>query len=983
MKNQQADTCVDVTQVSSVSTAFVLPFLLIITLQVFLGVFSLEIMADIRAYTEGESHWSKAQKASIRALNEYAASAHENDYRQALRYLDVTSGDRQARLEMDKAQPDLGAIQAGFVGGGVAPGEVSGMVWLYRHMGFVPDVRAAITTWRAADAELDRLRLLADQLHQQIGRAPRDPQAIGAVLGNINRLDDNFSHLEDDFSHALARAGAVAQFTLKLAMLGAGLSLFALGLYYMRRVLAKNLQYQAMLTKSSERFNLALAGSNAGLWDWDIASNQIYCSPWIQRLLGYGDREQSYRAADFVQLVHPEDRRRNRRAIEAHLQGAAPYDIELRLCSTDGIAHWCRVVASVIRDAAGRPLRMVGSVSDVTERRQQERALFAEKERAQVTLGSIADAVIRTEIDGTVSYLNHAAEQLLKRAAASACGQPLMQVLQGRYAHNHEPLADPVAPIIAQRGAAGEAGADITLVRPDGSEVAIDLSIALIHDHAGAAVGTVLVLHDISREREHAEQLLHQATHDELTGLYNRRAFQAQLQVQLRTTHPGAPQHALLYLDLDQFKVVNDTCGHQAGDELIRQISAILKAGLRPCDCFARLGGDEFGIFLAECSPREAAVVAEQIRQSVREFRFVWRDKFFSVGVSIGLLNFQAQQYSLAELMSLADMACYVAKEKGRNRVHQHLGEDAELSARQGEMKWVMRLREALEQHDFCLYAQPIVDLRGGEPSGRHIEVLLRLRTEPNAAILPAAFIPTAERYNLMPALERWVVSETFATLAKRRSLGDDVAIEICAINLSGSSLGDPEFLDFVLAQQALHQVPLTTICFEITETAAVTNLPDALHFIETLRAHGCRFSLDDFGAGMSSFAYLKHLPVDFLKIDGALIKDIACDATDYAMVESINTIGHLMNKTTVAEFVESEETLLCLRAIGVDLAQGFVLAEPVPFSFAPDISGAGQLWPARDAAAPQACDAHASGDAALALAAAASGAGAAGHLPL
>jgi len=933
MKSPKGITRLDLNRAASVSKAVILPFLLIITLQIFLGIFSLEVMTDIRAYTQGESRWSKAQKASVRALNVYAASGREDDYRQALRFLDVTQADHAARLGMDQAAPDYPAIRANMLKGGVRPDETGGMMWLYRNFGFVPDLRRAIAIWVESDIELDKLRVLAGQLQQQIHTDPNDHASVEALLARINQLDDTFTQLEEGFSAALGRAAAATQWALKLAILGTGFSLFVLGILYMRWVLAKNLQYQDMLMKNTERFNLALEGSNAGLWDWDIANDEIYCSRWIQRLLGYGDQDVKYSAAEFVQLVYPADRLRNRLALEAHLCAAAPYDIELRMCAKDGSVRWCRVLATASRDALGVPTRMVGSMSDITERREQDMALFAEKERAQVTLASIADAVIRTEMDGTISYLNKAAEKLLKCEAHQIRGRPLMEILHGVYDTNRQPIKDPVAQIVAGRPSVAGAAQSILLVRADGTEVAIDQSIAPIRDHTGATVGTVLVLHDISREREHAEQLLHQATHDELTGLLNRRAFQAQLLNHLNALHEGSAQHALLYLDLDQFKIVNDTCGHQAGDELIRQIGTILKARLRSGDCFARLGGDEFGIFLADCPPPQAWQRAEEIRRTVCEFRFVWRTKFFSVGVSIGLINFTARQFSLAELMSLADMACYVAKEKGRNRVHQHAGDDLELSARQGEMKWVTRLRDALDQQQFCLYAQPIVDLRSDQLPGAHIEILVRLQGEPNALIMPTAFLPSAERYNLMPSIDRWVVNQTFATLAKRQVFSNGVPIKTVAINLSGSSIGDPDFLAFVFEQQLRHKVPFELICFEITETAAVANLTDALHFIEALRARGCRFSLDDFGAGMSSFAYLKHLPVDYLKIDGGFIQDIANDPTDFAMVQAINTIGHLMKKLTIAEFVENQETLDILRTIGVDYVQGFILAKPEPFT--------------------------------------------------
>jgi diguanylate cyclase (GGDEF)-like protein len=441
------------------------------------------------------------------------------------------------------------------------------------------------------------------------------------------------------------------------------------------------------------------------------------------------------------------------------------------------------------------------------------------------------------------------------------------------------------------------------------------------------------VLHDVSRERQYAAKLSYQASHDSLTGLINRAEFERRLGLALQSAAQMGRHHAVMYLDLDQFKVVNDTCGHAAGDQLMRQVSTLLQHCLREGDTLARLGGDEFGVLLENCPPEAALRIADKLRQTVTDFHFAWAHLSFNIGVSIGLVNVEDGLFTLAEVMRAADTACYMAKENGRNRVQVYHPEDSEINIRQGEMEWVGRLQKALDENRFVLYAQDIVRVNLAERAGTHCELLVRMLDESGNLVPPMAFIPAAERYNLMPAIDRWVIRTAFATLSRLRADPAGERIDLCAINLSGASIGDDRFLDFVREQLALFSVPPQCICFEITETAAIAKLDKAAHFINELRALGCRFSLDDFGAGMSSFAYLKHLPVDFLKIDGVFVKDMADDPIDRAMVEAINSVGHVMGKQTIAEFVDSDRVITALREIGVDFAQGYGVAKPRPFA--------------------------------------------------
>jgi diguanylate cyclase (GGDEF)-like protein len=426
-------------------------------------------------------------------------------------------------------------------------------------------------------------------------------------------------------------------------------------------------------------------------------------------------------------------------------------------------------------------------------------------------------------------------------------------------------------------------------------------------------------------------RLSYQATHDTLTGLINRREFEARVERALASARSHGQVHTLCYLDLDQFKVVNDTCGHVAGDELLRQLSTLLQSRLRERDTLARLGGDEFGVLLENCDAASAQPIAELLRQTVKDFRFFWQERAFGIGVSIGMVEINADSGNLASLLSAADAACYAAKDLGRNRVHVYQEQDGEVERRRGEMQWAVRIGQAMEENRFRLYRQPILPLAEGSPWPAHQEILLRLLLDDGQPVLPMAFIPAAERYNLMPAIDRWVISKVCSLF--HECFGDDPNGPILTVNLSGHSLCDDNFLGFVERQFDLNGVPHGRICFEITESAAITNLREAIHFIEAMKSKGCTFSLDDFGSGLSSFNYLKNLPVDYLKIDGAFVRDMDTDPMDEAMVEAIHRIGRVVGLRTIAECVESAAILERLKRIGVDYVQGDWLAAPVPLT--------------------------------------------------
>ncbi len=468
----------------------------------------------------------------------------------------------------------------------------------------------------------------------------------------------------------------------------------------------------------------------------------------------------------------------------------------------------------------------------------------------------------------------------------------------------------------------------------DGSIVWIHDVVHIKHDSDPANRRKYGVMLDITEKKNLTAELEYQAAHDSLTTLFNRDAFERRLRMLLDDDLTNQ-EHALCYLDLDQFKVINDACGHLAGDTLLRQLGAILSTKVRRSDMLARLGGDEFGIIMENCSLERAGKIAENLRREIQDFRFVWENRRYNVGVSIGLIPIDQHSGTINEVMSAADMACYAAKDAGRNRIRVYHPNDQELTNRRREMDWVSNIQMALEQDRLHLYIQPIQALQK-EQRNRHFEVLVRMISETGETIPPGAFLPAAERYNLSTKIDQWVVNKTLSWLSNHKQ--QLPKISMVSINLSGLSLNSSSFLRFLLEQLERSAIPCEKLCFEVTETAAISNLSKACQFIESVKSTGCLFALDDFGSGLSSFNYLKNLPVDYLKIDGAFVRDMTSDPIDYEMVRSINEIGHVMGKLTIAEFVEDEMTFNALQRLGVDYAQGYYIGSPVPLYRKPNV---------------------------------------------
>ncbi len=557
-----------------------------------------------------------------------------------------------------------------------------------------------------------------------------------------------------------------------------------------------------------------------------------------------------------------------------------------------------------------------------------ERALFNEKEKILVTLESIGDGVITTDTQGRVELLNPVAERLTGWKMIEARGRSLDDIFIIKNEISRRVIENPVRKCLATRQIVTLANHTI-LESKDGTEYPIEDSAAPIMDKSGDIIGVILVFHDVSGARHMARQMAYQARHDSLTGLVNRGEFETRVKQAISVAREENRTHALLYMDLDQFKIVNDTCGHFAGDELLRKLSVVLNQEIRDTDTIARLGGDEFGILFENCPLDRAIQAAEKIRSLVENFRFEWSERSFEIGISIGLVQIDKETDEISEILSAADVACYIAKENGRNRVHVHHSADEEHVRKRNEMQLVSEISTALEHNRFTLYYQDIITLVPGTISKKYfVEILVRMIDEDGKLIQPVAFIPAAERFHLMSKIDKWVVTNIISLITEHK-----LTNTLIAINLSGHSIAEPGFLEFIVTAINDADVDPRNLCFEITETAAISNLKQAIVFITKLKSLGCYFALDDFGSGLSSFAYLKNLHVDFLKIDGAFVKDMLRDDTDAAMVEAINQIGHIMGLKTIAEYVEDNDILKRVENMHIDFAQGYGLHIPAPFA--------------------------------------------------
>jgi diguanylate cyclase (GGDEF)-like protein/PAS domain S-box-containing protein len=561
---------------------------------------------------------------------------------------------------------------------------------------------------------------------------------------------------------------------------------------------------------------------------------------------------------------------------------------------------------------------------NVRRRQRAERKLRANQDRFRDFAESAADWFWETDSEMRFTYVSRRSQEVLGVHREGLIGLTIDEVFsdaeqQGELTAHPDSHLSELRPFQMQS----------FWRRPDGVRRVISTSGKPIRDIEGTFPGYRGTSRDISDSYSLTEELGYQASHDTLTNLLNRRAFEQRLQTLLSRIKESPGEHALCYLDLDQFKVVNDTCGHVAGDELLKRLAERLQNHVRKRDTVARLGGDEFGVLLEDCPPERAWELVSNLHKSINEFQFVWNDQSFHVGASIGLVPINSSETTLDELLAAADRACYVAKDEGRNRVHLYRTDDEEIANHEGEIRWVSRIQRALEEDRVVICLQPIRPLPPNRSTGEHCEVLVRLIDEKGALVSPTAFLPAAERYNLSVALDQRILDEGLRHFtADPGRLGE---LSIAFINLSSQTFGNESFLDFILERAQFYNMPPEKLCFEISERTAITRLEDAKDFVDELRRIGCRFALDDFGRGSYSFRYLKELQVDFVKIDGSFVRNMLKDPMDLVMVRSINDIARLSNAVTIAEYVENTEILNELIEIGVDFAQGYAVGRPVP----------------------------------------------------
>jgi diguanylate cyclase (GGDEF)-like protein/PAS domain S-box-containing protein len=632
-------------------------------------------------------------------------------------------------------------------------------------------------------------------------------------------------------------------------------------------------------------------------------------------------------APEYAELVHENIRRR--------LGGdTAAERYEVEVLGREGQVSRLEISSARVDYDGGSGLLMIG-VEILPTQTVEALRLKSEGESGAslLALNSLSEAVLATDAEGRITYMNPAAERLIATDAAEAAGKLLEEIVGLVDETDRRLLSDPVRQAL-RSGASVSLGRRALLIsRHDSTEHSIELSATPMRNAAAELVGAVVLLHDVSEQRGLARQMSYQATHDALTGLVNRREFERRLEEAIERGHRGDGHHVLCYLDLDRFKVVNDTSGHLAGDSMLREVAKLLRDAVRDSDTVSRLGGDEFGMLLVGCPLEKARQISDDVCRSVGEHRFVWRDKIFNIGASVGLVEISRESGTLEELLTAADSACYVAKKQGSGRVAVYSARDEALARQTGEIQWLHRLQVALKESRFQLFYQPIVPAYGTDGGGPAMEVLVRLQDDGGNQVPPAEFVRAAERYRLMDLVDRWVVQTTLAALGRGAI---SVASDRCvAINVSGQTLADLQFLEFVVECLDSTGVTPSQVCFEISETAVVANLDHARRFVEVLHGLGCQFALDDFGSGVGSFSNLKSLPMDYLKIDGSFIRNLGRDSVNQAMVTAMIKLARTLNFRVIAEQVEDSAALDAARRMGVDFVQGYAIGRPQPLPLA------------------------------------------------
>jgi len=675
------------------------------------------------------------------------------------------------------------------------------------------------------------------------------------------------------------------------------------------------------------RMSLATNSGGIGVWEYSIRTGELFWNEQMFQLYGLPYDNRPIDLPFWISFIHSEDLPSVKEELANAMSGASTHDIEFRISWGDGSQRYLKGSALVEKDANGEPYHVVGVNWDVTGIRNLTEEIKEQREFLQVTLNSIGDAVITTDVEGNVQWLNPVAQRMTGWDLKEAKGKPVGYVFHIINEETRIRTENPVYTCLEQKKTVGLANHTV-LISKNGEEYGIEDSAAPIKSNDGEILGVVLVFHDVSEQRRLSSEMKHRATRDALTNLLNRSEFEVKLNRLLHKTHSEHITHALLFIDLDQFKIVNDTCGHSVGDMALKEVSRVLSKTIRSRDVLARLGGDEFGVILEHCDGEHAMRVAQSICDNMDDFRFSCGGRQFRIGASIGLVTISDEWRTSGSIMQAADKACYVAKDAGRNRVHVYSNTDMAIRTRHGEMQWTGRIEKALDRNKFSLYFQHLRP-SNGETDKIHAELLLRMVDDNGALVSPASFFPAAERFHLATRIDKWVFNHAVAWL-KTLSFDRLQRIDMIAINLSGQSVGDRVFHEYAI--ETLEQLTANErerLCVEITETVAITNFDDASLFIDRLKLLGVRVALDDFGAGAASFGYLKNLNVDLLKIDGQFIKDLLCDPLDVAAVKCFLEVAELLALQTVAEYVESKCVLDKVVSLGIDYAQGFFIHKP------------------------------------------------------
>jgi diguanylate cyclase (GGDEF)-like protein/PAS domain S-box-containing protein len=636
----------------------------------------------------------------------------------------------------------------------------------------------------------------------------------------------------------------------------------------------------------------------------------------------------SLRGKQVTDLLRPAYRATVRKHINAELADDGPLaPIEVQLIDGGERVLWVELYSSRIV-FEGAPA-FITVARDITHRKSMEASLGRSKLQARVTLESIGEGVITTDASGTIDYMNEAAEQLIGTMRSFAIGKQLNELIALVDETDRESLGDPVAQCLDERRRINLGRRALLISKQSSREFSTELTASPIRGPDRELAGIVVIFHDVSEMRGLAREMTYQASHDALTGLVNRAEFERRLEVALKSARGEGSGHVVSYLDLDRFKAVNDSCGHMAGDNLLRELATVLKEKIRDSDTVARVGGDEFAMLLVGCPLEKARQIADDVCDSVREYRFSWHDRAFEIGVSVGLVEVGHDSGTAETVLSAADSACYVAKQQGRGRVHVYSARDEMLARERGEIQWLQRLQSALKEDRFELFVQPIIAVAGRVETGPAAEVLLRMRDESGKIILPAHFLGAAERYQLMSHVDRWVVQAALTAIS--RGTPHLPQGRTCSINLSGQTLGDEDFLEYVVDLLDHTGVAPGKVCFEISESAVLKNLDHARRFINVLHGIGCQFALDDFGSGIGSFANLKLLSLDYLKIDGSYTRNLEMDGVNREMVKAMVSMARRLDFRVIAEQVEDQETFEAIRQLGIEFVQGYIVERPHP----------------------------------------------------